>query len=127
MNAMMQNLKNLYRNATDFITFVKLDAPDFAPEDGLSCEKAIARITRYLSDIREIERNETARQWLTLCVQDVNKAEKLFTEKHDSDARKALDSARTYLINASIKKTMEPTFIAKETGETQDLSSGFPA
>jgi hypothetical protein len=125
MNAVMLNLKNLYQNAACFITFVKLDAPSFAPEDKLSTAKAIARIRQYLSDIREIERNETALRWLTLSAQDVNKAEKMFSEKQDSEGRKALDSARTYLRNASTKKTMEPNFIVGN-GEAQDLSSGFP-
>ena len=53
---MSTELLTLYRNATDFITFVKLDAPNFAPDDQLICERAIGRIRRYLDDIREVEK-----------------------------------------------------------------------
>ena len=116
-----------YRNATDFITFVKLDAPDFAPEDELTCEKAIERIKKYLSDIREIEKNEIALKWLNLCGRNLDVAEKLFNEHHDSSGRKSLDLSRTYLINASDRKSMDAIFIAGNAGGAQDLNSGFPA
>jgi hypothetical protein len=121
-----RQLKALYRNAIDFITFVKLAAPDFAPEDQLTCEKAVARILRFLDDIRKIEKNDNGLRWLKLCAGEVAKAEKLFDEKQYSGGRKALDCARTYLMNAAARKSTGTTFIASETGKVQDLNSGFP-
>ena len=124
---MSTQLKMLYRNAIDFITFVKLDAPDFAPEDKLTCETAVARIRCFLADIQDAEKNEVALRWLKLSGQDVDRAEGFFAVKKDSEGRKSLDSARTYLINASMRKAMDTAFIAGATGATQDLNSGFPS
>src|SRR5438876_447350 len=78
---MSAQLRTLYRNAIEFITFVKLDAPDFAPEDKLTCETAVARIRGYLDDLGEIEKKEISVRWLKLCAQDVTTAEKLFTRQ----------------------------------------------
>jgi hypothetical protein len=124
---MNTQLQTLYRNSLDFITFVKLEAPDFAPGDNLTCETAISRVRKYLADIRAAEKNEVASRWLKLSGQEVDKAENFFAEKRNSDGRRALDSARTHLMNASIRKAMDATFIAGETGGTQDLGSGFPS
>lgn len=124
---MSTELRTLYRNATDFITFVKLDAPNFAPSDQLTCDRAIARIRKYLDDIRDVEKNEAAIRWLKLCNEDVSSAERFFNEGKDADGRKTLDSARGYLMNAASKKAMDAKFIAGESGAVQDSDSGFPA
>jgi hypothetical protein len=123
---MSTQLKTLYRRAVDFITFVKLEAPDFAPEDKLTFQTAIARLRRNLDDVREAENNEVALRWLKLCERSIAKGESFFAVNQDSEGRKALDTARTYLINASSRKSTDPSFVAGESGPWQDLNSGFP-
>ena len=123
---MSAELKKLYRDATDFLTFVKLDAPDFSPQDHLTCAGALDRIRRYIDNISHLEESEVALTWLKLCARAVDAAEKLFQKREDSLGRRTLDSARTYLINASGKKCVNPAFIVGNSGQTQDLNSGFP-
>jgi len=109
-------LKALYQETSDFLTYVKLYAPDFPARDEMTCEKAVLRLFEYLGMIDELEHNPTAKQWLRVCREQLRTAEKLFEELQPSQGRRTLDSARDYLNNASQRKSMKPTFVVAEPG-----------
>src|SRR3954453_10344352 len=100
---MSTQLRNLYREAADFLTYLKLYAPDFPTRDEMTCEKALSRLFDYLVGIEGAERNVAANRWLRIYREELKKAERLFGSGRHSDGRKTLDSAKDYLNKAATK------------------------
>jgi hypothetical protein len=113
---MNTDLKRTYREASDFFTYVKLYAPEFPPADAMSPEKAMSRMFDYLESIETAEQNPSAKQWLRVSHEELKRGARHFAEKQDSDARKAVGSARDYLNNAAQRKSVKPGFLGMEPG-----------
>jgi hypothetical protein len=123
---MSTQLQTLYKEASAFLTYIKMDAPDFSPEDKMTWEQGVDRIYEYIEEIRSLERNGSSLQWLELCLAQVNSAAVFFRANENSKGRKTLDVARNYLKNAMNKRAIKARIIAPSEGPGQDLESGFP-
>ncbi len=113
---MNTQLGALYQEASDFFTYVKLYAPEFPPRDDLTCQKAVSRLYEYVVAIDDLEQNSSAKNWLRVCREVLKSADKLFEDGQHSQGRRALGSARDYLVNAEKRRSMKPTFIVGEAG-----------
>jgi hypothetical protein len=116
----------LKSDVKDRFSYILVFCPNFPPATGATTKTAFEKLIGSIDAITQQTKNEEAKQWLRLCLQEVRASWKSYEEGDIHKGAKQIQQARRYFSNALSKKPMEPRFIAGESGAALDDQSGFP-
>ena len=117
------NLKDQIRRTIDQLLYNQLYAPNFPEEDRTSLDRQVALIKEQIAQaISTAEKREDIADWLRLGLGSIEVAFDRFRKADCYSARRDIESAVSYLRNASSEKPHKITFVTKTDGSTKPTS-----
>lgn len=110
----------------DLFSYILIGCPDFPSGTGSTTEKEFVKLIDFIDSLMERTKNEDAKQWLRVCLQEVRQSWKHYNSGNLKGGREIIQQAEEHFKNAFSKKPIEARFVVGESGAVQDSDSGFP-
>ena len=119
-------LTELKSEARDRFSYILVFCPNFPSGTKATTKTSFEKLIELIDAIVEQTKGEEAKQWLTVCLQEVRESWKYYDDGNIKDGRKTIQRAEEHFQNAFARKTTEARFVAGETDSAFDNENGFP-
>src|SRR5579871_5343525 len=120
------SLNQLKQIASDMFSYILLGCPNFPKGTRTTTKTAFEELIGLIDAIIQRTKSEEARQWLGICLQEIQKSYESYEDGNISDGKKLIQQAEEHFNNGVSKKPIESRFIADEKGASRDTKGGFP-
>lgn len=124
MNTM--TLAELKGRANEAFSSIILFCPDFPPAAQTSAPKKFEQLISIIDCVSEKVRSDDARQWLRVCLQEVQQARKSYEDGDRNKGKDLMQRAEEHFQRALARKAKAARFVAGQSGPAVDSDSGFP-
>jgi len=111
----------------DRFSYILVFCPNFPAGTRSTTKTEFEKMISFIDALLEQSKNDEAKQWLRICLQEVRQSWNHYEEGKISEGRKMIQRAEEHFKNSFSKKEIKARFIAGETGTAQDAESGFPS
>ncbi len=118
-------LAEIKSEARDLFSYILIGCPDFPLGTGSTTKKEFEKLIDLIDVILGRTKSDEAKQWLAICVQETRKSWKYYNEGKLERGREMIQQAEEHFNNALSNKSIEPRFLAGESGAALDNEKGF--
>jgi len=119
-------LAELKVRANEIFSSIIVFCPDFPAAAQTSASRKFEQLAHMLDAVFEKLRSDDAKQWLRICIQETQQAQKAYEDGDRKKGKDLMQRAEEHFKNALSKKQTTARFITGESGAVRNVDSGFP-